>query len=347
MEEVSNKQTPVHKKRSAAWRLTIKIFFFTSPFWLITALYFHDDPFMVMRNYRIYDSKVMLNEAYVGWHIYLNNRDSIPFNSFLMGNSCTMAFRCTEWEKYLNGGRAVRLFGNIESMMAIYKKLMALEREHAPIKNVLMILDKSSLSKTYLQSGYNFVLPPAISGDRPLNAQLAFLQGFVSPDFLFPYLKYRLTGTVTSSMKAFNPYGRIRNPINNDAMNPREKMIEKEGVQYWADHKKDFPYRDGKQVINSSVIFGQQQALLLDIEKVLRRNSTSVKIVISPDYKQEKINPRDVRILKSIFGKDNVFDFTGINEYTNDIHNFYEKGHYRPLLGNKLLKVIYQTPSAR
>jgi len=344
MKEVSKKETSVDKKRCAAWRLTIRIMLFTGPLWLIVALYFHDDPYMVIRNYRIYDSKVMLNESYVGWHIYLNNRDSIPFNSFIMGNSCTMAFRCTEWEKYLKGGRAVRLFGNIENMMALYKKLLALEREHANIKNVLMILDKSSLSKIFLQSGYSFVLPPEISGDSPLNEQLDYLQGFMSPDFLFPYLKYRLTKTVTPSMKAFNTYGRIRNPINNDAINPREKMIEKEGEQYWISHKNDFPPRDGKRVISCPVISGQQEALLLDIAKVLRRNSTSVKIVISPDYKQAYINPLDVRILKRIFGKNNIFDFTGINQYTADKHNFYEKGHYRPLLGNKLLKTIYKTP---
>jgi hypothetical protein len=46
--------------------------------------------------------------------------------------------------------------------------------------------------------------------------------------------------------------------------------------------------------------------------------------------------------LQGIFGKENVYDFSGINEFTEDYHNYYEAGHYRPLLGNKLLERIYK-----
>lgn len=50
-----------------------------------------------------------------------------------------------------------------------------------------------------------------------------------------------------------------------------------------------------------------------------------------------------MEILKDIFGYENVFDFSGINEYTNDIHNYYERGHYRPILGALLLQKYMQT----
>ena len=66
-----------------------------------------------------------------------------------------------------------------------------------------------------------------------------------------------------------------------------------------------------------------------------------MKIIISPDYNQVRIHPEDVTYLKRMFGEGNVFDFTGINEYTNDKHNYYEKGHYRPLLGIRLMKEVY------
>lgn len=67
-----------------------------------------------------------------------------------------------------------------------------------------------------------------------------------------------------------------------------------------------------------------------------------MKIIISPDYLQVNINPADVKTLKRFFGKRNVFDFTGINEYTEDIHNYYEPGHYRPALGKRLMEKIYE-----
>ena len=87
---------------------------------------------MVLKNYERYDqTPVVLNEGHVGWQMYLNNRDTIPIDSYIMGNSCTMAYQCHEWEKYLHGGRAVRLFGNAESLAAVCLKLKALDKAGA------------------------------------------------------------------------------------------------------------------------------------------------------------------------------------------------------------------------
>lgn len=306
------------------------------------ALYVYDDPFMVLRKHDLYDSDVMLNEQHVGWQIYKNHNDSVHFNSFILGNSCTMAFRCGEWEKYLApGDRAIRLFGNGETLKAISLKLHALEKEGAEIKNVLLILDRTSLSRFSLLNGYCNVLPAAISGDSPFVVQMEFMQTFAMPDFLFPYLKYRITGRVEPKMKRMNPYGRIRDSRNNDSFNPREKMIEQEGEAYWENRKNEFPERDGIAVVEEPVLFHQQRVLLEEIRTVLRRHDTSVRIIISPDYNQKELHPDDRKILQSIFGKENVYDFSGINEFTEDYHNYYESGHYRPLLGNKLLERVY------
>lgn len=226
------------RKRAAFLRLVRKLAWFTIPFWALIVLYVYDDPFMVLHKYDVYDSNVMLNEQHVGWQIYRNHKDSVHFNSFILGNSCTMAFRCAEWEKYLSpGDHAIRLFGNGESLKAISLKLHALDKEGAEIKNVLMILDRTSLSRLSPLSGYGNVLPAAVSGDSPFIVQMEFMQAFAMPDFLFPYLKYKITGSVEPGMKRMNPYGRIRDSKNNDAFNPREKMIEQEGEAYWRNRK--------------------------------------------------------------------------------------------------------------
>lgn len=331
------------RKRPAFLRFVRKLVLFAIPFWALIALYVHDDPFMVLRQYNLYDSDVLLNEHHVGWQIYQNHKDSMHFNSFILGNSCTMAFRCAEWEKYLApGDHAIRLFGNGESIKAISLKLHALDHEGAAIKNVLIILDRTSLSRFNLMNGYSNILPAAISGRNPFTVQLEFLQGFTMPDFLFPYLKYRITGSVEPGMKHMNPYGRIRDPKNNDAFNPREKLIEQEGEKYWENRKKEFPERDGTVALAEPALFQRQRMVLDEIKEVLHRHGTSVRILISPDYNQKELHPDDRKILQSIFGKENVYDFSGINEFTKDYHNYYEAGHYRPLLGNKLLERIYK-----
>lgn len=158
--------------------------------------------------------------------------------------------------KYLSpGDHAIRLFGNGESLKAISLKLHALDKEGAEIKNVLMILDRTSLSRLSPLSGYGNVLPAAVSGDSPFIVQMEFIQAFAMPDFLFPYLKYRITGRVEPGMKRMNPYGRIRDSKNNDAFNPREKMIEQEGEAYWENRKKEFPERVGTVTIAETAIF--------------------------------------------------------------------------------------------
>lgn len=88
-----------NSERSAAMRFTMKLSILLTPFIALLVVYFLNDPFMVLRHYNRYDnSPVMLNEGYISWQMYMNNRDSIAFDSFIMGNSCTMAYQCHEWE---------------------------------------------------------------------------------------------------------------------------------------------------------------------------------------------------------------------------------------------------------
>lgn len=79
-----------NSERNAAIRFMKKLFILFIPFIALLAVYFLDDPFMVLKNYERYDqTPVVLNEAR-GWQMYLNNRDTIPIDSYIMGNSCTM-----------------------------------------------------------------------------------------------------------------------------------------------------------------------------------------------------------------------------------------------------------------
>lgn len=337
---IPNKQK--YKITNGVRSLMLKLALFSLPFIGIISLYFHDDPFKVLRKYNTYDSAITLNESSVGWSIYKNNRDSIHFNSFILGNSCTMAFRCSEWEKYLDGGRAVRLFGNAETIKAVYEKLKALDSQNAQIDNVLIILDKQSLSEYLLRQGVYYVLPHDISGETWFSEQLSYIQTFVSPDFLFPYIfSYKILNIVPES-GAFNQYGRIRNPKNNDSFNPREKWIAQEGKRYWEKRKNDFSVQEGKEIEQPPVIKLRQRNILEDIDEIFMKHNTSFKIIISPNYKECKLNRDDLATLQDIFGDNNVFDFSGMNEYSKNKYFYYERNHYRPILGQKLLKVVYK-----
>jgi hypothetical protein len=55
-----------------------------------------------------------------------------------------------------------------------------------------------------------------------------------------------------------------------------------------------------------------------------------------------KLNPADLKILENAFGNTNVYDYTGINSITNQLKNYYENDHCRPLVGKKIMTEIYK-----
>lgn len=89
-----------HSSRiSPKTRFCLKLLLLILPLIPIVVVYFMFDPYRVLHPYKRFDdSPMLLNEAHVGWQNYLQNRDSIVYNSFILGNSCTMAFLTGEWE---------------------------------------------------------------------------------------------------------------------------------------------------------------------------------------------------------------------------------------------------------
>lgn len=325
--------------------LYVKLFLGSLPFVAALVVYFINDPFMVLKSYNRYDRpELFLNEGMVSWRTYLNYKDSLHYDSFIMGNSCTMAYNTVEWEKYLDKGHAMRFFDNSECLGGACQKLQVLDSMKADIRNVLLVMDWNSFQSTEPLTGHMHVMPPEISGINPVKYHLQYVQGFFFPKILFPYLDYKLFHTYRPYMKGVvNNFGSIRNPFTNDAINPREKLIQEEGEQYWTSHKHEFPPRSDEHKVENQMIYQAQLRVLYTIRDICLKHRTRLKIIIGPNYKQIKMNPADLKQLQAVFGEGVVYDFSGANEYTADVHYYYEKGHYRPILGNILLKNVYQT----
>lgn len=218
----------------------IKCVLFLVPFFVLAGIYFYDDPFKVLREYKKYDNDpIFLNEDYIGWKTYKNYRDSLHFDSFILGNSCTMAFLTSDWEKYLNGEKAIRLYGTAQRLAAVHRKVMALDKQQDKIANVLLIVDPTLLREHQLSSGYMHLLPPEISGMNKFKFQSQFAQEFFNPKFMIPYMDYRICHHYRPYMRGIvNPDKNIRNTVTNDLWNPREEEIAELGDYYWEKYKK-------------------------------------------------------------------------------------------------------------
>jgi hypothetical protein len=82
--------------------------------------------------------------------------------------------------------------------------------------------------------------------------------------------------------------------------------------------------------------------MLKQIQTILKKHNTDYRIIILPMYDQYKFNEQDMNVLYSIFEKERIYDFSGINKYTLPIGNYYEPGHFRDILGKQMLDSIYK-----
>jgi hypothetical protein len=81
--------------------------------------------------------------------------------------------------------------------------------------------------------------------------------------------------------------------------------------------------------------------MLKEIKRILVKNKTNYKVIISPLYEQTKLNKHDINILTSIFGL-NLYDYSGKNNFTENKLNYYETSHYIPSVGDSILQMIYK-----
>ncbi len=121
-----------------------------------------------------------------------------------------------------------------------------------------------------------------------------------------------------------------------------DSNIDRDTAGYYNARKRIFYDRDAIQKYETATIGKEQIVLLGKIKAYFDKCNTSYKIVISPMYDQLKTDTTDLKKLTSIFGKDSIYDLSGINDITNDKHNYYEGSHYRMSISNRIMDSIYK-----
>jgi hypothetical protein len=121
-----------------------------------------------------------------------------------------------------------------------------------------------------------------------------------------------------------------------------ESMIDRDESLYYGQGDHIFYMHTGKVIYFPPCIDDKQIMFLAEIKNIFHKHKTNYKIIINPLYDQIGLNPDDLEYLCELFGKENVFDFSGINEFTNDYRNYYEPSHYRPHVARKIMEKIYK-----
>lgn len=319
----------------------------------IVALYVYYDPFKVLYHYDTYMPEnvrysVGLNMGHVSTNTFINNNDSLQYNTFILGNSRSCFYHIQEWEKYLEPtARPYHLHAGQESLWALEKKVQFVHDSGNDIDHLLLIFDHELLVQDENSSSHHLrVVPPALVGYRNLiGFHLVNFKTFCSVDFLQAYLDHKLTGEVKPYMTErglLQDKKRVYDVTTNEIRFDYFEEIAAKGEYYTPKRMKVFYERDTtNQQFSEPVILENQQEMLQNIQAIAAQHSTNVKIVISPLYDQQKLNPQDLTYLQELFGAENVFDFSGINHITNDYRNYYEHSHYRPNVTREIMRTVY------
>jgi hypothetical protein len=334
------------------FRFIRKVCIFLLPLFVLLALYFVLDPFKVIHYYSNYYNldeagRVGINRDYVSTSTFINNSKNYDYNSFIFGNSRSMSYEIDDWKKYIEPTSLCYHFdASGEAIYGIYKKLMFIDKSGNNIKNALIILDYDTLSKVASNSGHLFIISPQMENNANiLLFHFTFIKAFYNPQFMMAFLDYKISGKIKAYMTRSNLLD--DRPLHYDIMTNEitrpffEEQIER-GEYYTQERMEVFYQREGKEEESPVIIHSEQKRMLIEMKSIFDKHHSNYKIIINPLYDQKKLNEKDLEYLNTIFGTRNVFDFSGINEFTNNYSNYYEDSHYRPIVSKKILELIYE-----
>jgi hypothetical protein len=315
--------------------------------WLLVYIFL--DPFKVIWHYdRFYENNAKayfsLDKDYVSTKTFDNYYKKYLYNSFIFGNSRSIFYQISDWKSHIGQNNSCFHFdAAAETIFALHKKILYIDSKKVNIDNVLLVLDKELLKPDKPNEGTLYEISPQLVNNYNLvRFHLIFFSAFTSPNFFIPVIYFRLTNKTLPFMKdtldyrpgSYDPY------TNEVQFEIFEKMIV-DNKYYTKERLNVFYERGTIQEYSQPSILSSQKLMLKDIYDVFLKHNTNFKIIISPLYDQIKLNQNDLEYLKRLFGKKNVFDYSGINNFTKDYTNFYENSHYRPHVSRKILDEIY------
>ncbi len=333
----------------------LKLLLFLSPILIIVATYVISDPFMVIWHYDEYypaDKVVTTNRGFVSTSIFKNQNDTCNYDSFIFGNSTSLSYHVDKWQQYIGKDTHCFHFDAIfGSVVGMNLKVKFVDKQGANIKNALVILDPLIIGKNLFQSQSHLTMqPPALTGNQNFwKFHWVHFQSFLNPKFIKAYFDYKFTGKFKPYMdKVLNGIHVMdHNCITNELKESNWEQLIANGKYFTPERCaafKDKQYPDSTDVAH---IDGKKRKMFTEIANIFKRHHTRFKVVISPFYDQIRINPADLHFYQSVFGKENVYDFSGVNKWNIDYHNYYDSVHYRPVVASEIMRIIYSESSEK
>lgn len=320
---------------------------FLIPFFLLLICYFIFDPFKVIWSYDNYyvNGDGVINRDYVSTTTYINKKDSFHYDSFIFGNSRSMFYKVDDWKKYIDSTSICYHFSESGgSVNGLLKKLELIDNYNEKIRNALIIVDYDLLSQTQREGRLFLTAPQLVDNQNLLTFHIEHIKAWFDIKFLYYWTYYHIYKKYTPNMRHYiekgNNYTYYDNITNEEPFTEEDSLIKK-GLFYNESRMRLFSHAQFPDSIYPQAINEERKKLLYQVHSLFTKHHTKYKIIINPLYFQIRINPNDYNCLCDVFGKNNVYDFSGVNKWTSDFHNYYEPSHYTPQVSNEIMDSIY------
>lgn len=335
-------------------RLSKNMFLFSIPFLLLVIAYVWADPFKVIYYYDNYYEEVgggATNRGYVSTMNYLNKKDTYHYDSFIFGNSRSMYYRIEDWKKHIGNETSCYHFSESGgSLNGYYYKMKLIDDCGGRIKNALVVMDVWML-QTLDKDGALFIIPPIlVNNSNIVRFHLEHFVQWMKLRFLICWFDYKLTGTFKNYMNDVLMRGgnnRFYNPITNEEPRGIEDSLMRAGKYYTEERMIEFGGQVGGSFHKEDLNVQERVDVLKKMAYIFRKHHTDYRIIMSPMWDQMRLNPKDYETLCNIFGKNHVYDMTGINKWTSDYHYHYEYSHYTPQASAEVMDSIYSNCISR
>lgn len=332
---------------------TIKYFLkrigiFLIPFYIVLISFFILDPFKILYEYDNYSASFFqLNRDVISSKTFLKNYDKYKYNSYIFGSSRTVAFKTWDWTSILDTSDIPFSFdASNENIYGMFSKIKYLEESNVKINNALLVFCPDvTFDKSSTQMGHVFIKYPLISNTSWLNFYLSFLNAWFDKMFFIKFIDYSLFRTKRNYLMDVTDFRKIDylSGSNDQVLVTQDQELRNAPDEYYnklLSMNQFYDQFDESKFLNDQ-INEEESHILRDIKKIFTKNNTKFKVIIGPLFSKLKFSEIDLTIIKTIFGSENVFDFSGINQITTNYRNYYERSHYRPEVGRQILEIIY------
>ncbi len=274
------------------------------------------------------------NMNYIKMKFLMENRER--FDSFIFGSSRVENID----QSKISNGRYYNMtyaLGLPQEHLANIKYLL---QKGVKIRNIIIGIDE-----------FSYQVDPAPRRSALMNQPLPAISGRKLENFYGEYF-FKLKGVIPQ-LQAYirHNYTRRNDPIE---LHMRYDMfetgrlfcrscdddIEKDRATHATHFEKPAMYFEGDYIDDTI-------AAIRDLAGVCRTHNINLILFISPSQQVAYLNTnleRFARFKKELAGVTGYFDFSGLNSITKDPYYYYEPLHYRPMVGDLMLAVMFGNP---